>query len=514
MGLLCLIPTFGHGGTIDMFPNREVAVDRKQIIVTIDNPSEQDIYCEYVNNFVEYRSRTTDNNISEMFPIKGFYIPGLMTRTFKIGAERTEQIRNSGIYPDAYIDVVHNDQLSYSSQCHYQKMPYEEKSRLLKEEASIENLTKLMRGNDRLQLQQAAKLPYVIDVAVEGDVVIIEGMKYTQGTSDTYPRFESRIHADGTVEYKKTDGGYLNLTPFTEAPSNSLDAKENLKFLIEKLSIMENQGAPGEGNSSIRDTLIGMFEKFLKAEGSGRKFIEHGFIYFRCASTTWNLDSKSRFRPLNDINKRMYLDIVVSEQWMTQMGDECSIISTPEMDNWNGSKAYFSSIEGPVASGKWYGLAAVAAEKKTKFVFPTKGLYRVILDTGNGHFSFEQYWEMVAPKGDGSIFKEPKTHAMWTRGELDSRKRSWEEAKHFCDTLIWDGKSNWTLPSLNELDSADRNGLTKLHKKLVGFGEVKDMEFWSRDEDEPNAAWGIMLGGNGSGPTDPAKKFGVLCIHY
>jgi uncharacterized protein DUF1566 len=48
------------------------------------------------------------------------------------------------------------------------------------------------------------------------------------------------------------------------------------------------------------------------------------------------------------------------------------------------------------------------------------------------------------------FWTDPATHLMWTNRDLDV-DQTWSMAKYLCDSLRWNGRADWRLPTIDEL---------------------------------------------------------------
>lgn len=48
------------------------------------------------------------------------------------------------------------------------------------------------------------------------------------------------------------------------------------------------------------------------------------------------------------------------------------------------------------------------------------------------------------------VWTDPATHLMWTSRDLDV-DQTWSMAKYLCDSLRWNGRADWRLPTIDEL---------------------------------------------------------------
>lgn len=49
------------------------------------------------------------------------------------------------------------------------------------------------------------------------------------------------------------------------------------------------------------------------------------------------------------------------------------------------------------------------------------------------------------------VWTDPATHLMWTNRDIDV-DQDWSMAKYLCESLRWNGRADWRLPTINELE--------------------------------------------------------------
>lgn len=111
---------------------------------------------------------------------------------------------------------------------------------------------------------------------------------------------------------------------------------------------------------------------------------------------------------------------------------------------------------------------------------------------------FELKDEFVVEKRKKLTWKDPKTGFEWqsdSPGEM-----TWQAALEYADSLSLDGKSDWRLPTLPDLETLlDRSvlyyELRPIVRKEVPFRDT--LSYWTATtfEDHTNNAWIIMLDG-------------------
>lgn len=108
------------------------------------------------------------------------------------------------------------------------------------------------------------------------------------------------------------------------------------------------------------------------------------FLYLRCNSTSWDLESKSRMRPFQD--SKIYTSVFeVKEEWMLDSGDDCTLTASPLRDKWGEVQIDFGVATQFLVAGGEAGLVEFDGEHKSTFrvQFPHLGQFRAILDLKN-----------------------------------------------------------------------------------------------------------------------------------
>ncbi|RYZ89002.1 MAG: hypothetical protein EOP04_08000 [Proteobacteria bacterium] len=106
---------------VDIFREAKVLRSRAQVEVKASNPSENWIFCEVIRSPVFFRSKYAAQPWQEVIVSQGVWLPPQMDRIFRTGLSKTNGLRNSGVYPDAFIDTVDNSLLSLNSNCSYKQ---------------------------------------------------------------------------------------------------------------------------------------------------------------------------------------------------------------------------------------------------------------------------------------------------------------------------------------------------------------------------------------------------------
>lgn len=261
--LLASSQLYAQSVEIDVFPDRSVSSDRTQILVAIDNPSDADIFCEYVNNFVIYRTSRTDNNLEEKITVQNAWIPGNFTRTFTVGADKTKSLRDSGLYPDAYIDVVKNDFLSSQTKCYTKPMDEEKKSTILRSEATFATVMKTLAAKGSVRLTNGDRYPFITKLEAGSDAIVIQ-VENNKPNYKINPTWAFELREDGSLT--ETYNPYVDQSGATEATytkqysPNSRAGHDRLDWIRGHLNLVATYD-PQLENRSLREMLKGVLEK-------------------------------------------------------------------------------------------------------------------------------------------------------------------------------------------------------------------------------------------------------------
>ncbi len=113
------------------------------------------------------------------------------------------------------------------------------------------------------------------------------------------------------------------------------------------------------------------------------------------------------------------------------------------------------------------------------------------------------------------IWKDPKTGLEWqceSPGEM-----SWYEAQEYAGTLVLDGKTDWRLPSLAELESLLDRTKTRSDGRAVMREEVPfrdERSYWSSTtfERDTKTAWIVMFDGAYLLSYYKSNRYWVRCV--
>ena len=93
-----------------------------------------------------------------------------------------------------------------------------------------------------------------------------------------------------------------------------------------------------------------------------------------------------------------------------------------------------------------------------------------------------------------STWLDPKTGLEWQRESPG--KMTWNEAQSYAQSLCWDGKTDWRLPAVSELESLmDRTRYRPVMREEIPFRDT--LSYWSSTTfgHNKNNAWVVMFDG-------------------
>ncbi len=94
----------------------------------------------------------------------------------------------------------------------------------------------------------------------------------------------------------------------------------------------------------------------------------------------------------------------------------------------------------------------------------------------------------------GSTWLDPKTGLEW-QGESPGRM-AWHEAQLYARSVCWDGKTDWRLPAVSELETLlDRTRYRPVMRAEIPFRD--GLSYWSSTTfgHNKNSAWIVMFDG-------------------
>ena len=108
------------------------------------------------------------------------------------------------------------------------------------------------------------------------------------------------------------------------------------------------------------------------------------------------------------------------------------------------------------------------------------------------------------------IFTDKTTGLVW---QDKSVKKEWNDAKEYCQNLIFEGKSDWRLPSTKELQSIV--DIKKYDPAIKdGFKNVTSNVYWSSYENvsSNSEAWCVYFKSGRTSHRNKSYKLYVRCV--
>ena len=114
--------------------------------------------------------------------------------------------------------------------------------------------------------------------------------------------------------------------------------------------------------------------------------------------------------------------------------------------------------------------------------------------------------------------RDETTHLVWER-TVRPMKRTWQQGRDYCDTLVLDGQSDWRLPKRIELISLVDYGAASPAINAVAFpGTAVDL-YWTDSLDAANSvtnptykAWVVDFSDGTIGPIPSDGLYPVRCV--
>lgn len=110
------------------------------------------------------------------------------------------------------------------------------------------------------------------------------------------------------------------------------------------------------------------------------------YLYFRCNATSWDVDTESRLLGTSD-PYTFTLTYEVTEPWMVEGGDNCTVTVTDELDGWGTEQSFLGVREGfsPIVVPSSAPLSANTQSLQVKY--PETGAYTVSVNWRSGSIS-------------------------------------------------------------------------------------------------------------------------------
>ena len=112
------------------------------------------------------------------------------------------------------------------------------------------------------------------------------------------------------------------------------------------------------------------------------------------------------------------------------------------------------------------------------------------------------------------IFKDTKTGLIWQDNKAAKTvEKDWSGAKRYCRNLSLDGKSDWRLPDIKELQSIV--DIKKYNPTIKnGFKNVASRYYWSSSPyvSYDSNAWYVFFLSGSTDRSDKSDKYYVRCV--
>ena len=99
--------------------------------------------------------------------------------------------------------------------------------------------------------------------------------------------------------------------------------------------------------------------------------------------------------------------------------------------------------------------------------------------------------------------------------KADTTARDWTTALSFCDSLSYNGKTDWRLPSQKELMEAYNHGLMSTANSTNWITSANFQQYYwsasSTSTDLPNA-WNVLLGNGNAASSFKYNAYRVICV--
>ncbi len=114
----------------------------------------------------------------------------------------------------------------------------------------------------------------------------------------------------------------------------------------------------------------------------------------------------------------------------------------------------------------------------------------------------------------GDVVRDNSTGLTWQDNEeAKINKKSWSAAKSYCQHLTLDGKNNWRLPTIKELQSIVDIGKENPSIKN-GYSSVASYAYWSSSAyvSDSSKAWIVFFNYGYENYYFKTRKFHVRCV--
>ena len=122
--------------------------------------------------------------------------------------------------------------------------------------------------------------------------------------------------------------------------------------------------------------------------------------YLRCNSTGWGADASSRMLPLVGNSQLRSIDMKVTQNWMVQSGDQCTVTATNQQNGWGTLQNNYGITNAPLIVPSDRTLVLSSSQFIVKF--PALGTYKAQLDVVSGKLAIGQD---IAPPTNAKLYR-------------------------------------------------------------------------------------------------------------
>ena len=153
----------------------------------------------------------------------------------------------------------------------------------------------------------------------------------------------------------------------------------------------------------------------------------------------------------------------------------------------------------------------VGADSSVKLKFKLKkGLTKL----GKEKLAKKDAYKLQRWKQNGDVVTDTKLGLVWQdNSSVKSKERNWKSAKKYCKNLNLDGKSDWRLPSYDELLTiVDYDRYDPVI--MPSFKNFASSHYWSSSGASfaSRKAWRVYFYGGGTGDIDKSDECYVRCV--
>jgi hypothetical protein len=157
---------------------------------------------------------------------------------------------------------------------------------------------------------------------------------------------------------------------------------------------------------------------------------EEHYRYFRCNATDWDVNSKTRLKPLG--YARVALTYDVEAEWMRTHGDNCSLTETNAVDSWGTWQAFYLPHFNGVGVESLLGSPQPEPQSTFTVKYPLLGRYQISLADWDDSFSIAA---AVVPERAQAVIGTPVTFSTHLLGSGLTYR--WQTKYEYQDEDAW-----------------------------------------------------------------------------